>query len=389
MPPLEGHRPTWAEIDLDALAFNFHSVKEFIGSEIRYMAVVKADAYGHGTIECARRLEAEGIDWFAVALPEEGVELRSAGITKPILCLGGFWEGQEALIIENSLTPVLFRLEQAKALNAAAGSRGIISEVHIKIDTGMGRVGIRLDQVDRFAAKLAEYRNIKVDGIMTHFAAADNLKENEFTDRQISRFQDAVSIFKAKGFAPEYLDLANSPGAVAHPSSRGNMVRLGGVLYGLGGDVLPHEIPLPKLRAVMSVHSRVATVKNVPSEETIGYGRTFTTKRDSVIATIPIGYHDGLRRSLSNLGTVIIGGKRAPIVGRVSMDWTIVDVTDIVGVNVGDEVTIIGTQGGSTITAEEIAADLGTISYEVTCLMNGRVPRVYLTDGRAFEHKRI
>ena len=377
MPELISHRPTWAEINLDNLAFNFHSVKKFVGSETKYMAVVKADAYGHGAVECARRLEAEGADWFGVALPEEGVELRRAGIRKLILCLGGFWAGQELLALNHNLTPVVFQMEKAKLLNDAAVERGTAVSIHVKIDTGMGRIGVRYDQVHEFADALKQLDHLRVEGLMTHFAAADDLSQNDFTNLQISRFDEAVAAFREKGFAPAYLDLANSPGAVAHPVSRGNMVRLGGVLYGLGGDVLPKEIEKPKLRPVMSVHSRIAHLKTVPAGETVGYGRTFTTATDSVIATVPIGYQDGYSRRLSNIGRCIVRGSYAPIVGRISMDWTTFDVTGIEGVQTGDDVILIGEQDDLQITAEENAALTGTISYEITCEIDRRVPRFY------------
>lgn len=376
MPELNLQRPTWAEINLDNLAFNLRSVKDFIGSGVKYMAVVKADAYGHGAATCATRFESEGIDWLGVALPEEGVELRQAGITKPILCLGGFWPGQEALVLEHKLTPVIYQMENARILDHAARERNeIAGAVHIKVDTGAGRIGVRFDNVVEFAESLAECKNLKIEGVMTHFAAADDLGQNEFTALQIKRFDESVEIFRSKGFNPVFLDLANSPGAVAHPESRGNMVRLGGVLYGLGGDVLPKAIETPALKPVLSLYTRIAQIKRVPKGESIGYGRTFITQRDSLIATIPIGYHDGYSRSLSNRGRTIINGGYAPVVGRISMDWTILDVTDSVDPKVGDLVTLIGRQDGLAITAEEIAELLDTISYEVTCDISWRVPR--------------
>lgn len=377
MPEIISQRPTWAEVSLDNLAFNLHSVKNFIGPDVKYMAVVKADAYGHGSVECAKRLEAEGVDWFGVALPEEGVELRQAGIRKLILCLGGFWEGQETLALNYNLTPVVFQIDKARILNAAAERRGTAVSIHVKVDTGMGRVGVRYDAVSRFAEDLATLEHLRLEGVMTHFAAADDLKQNDFTDLQIRRFEAAVETFRSYGFNPAYCDLANSPGAVAHPAARGNMVRLGGVLYGLGGDVLPKEIDKPELRAVMSLHSRIAHLKPVPAGESIGYGRTFTTARDSVIATIPIGYQDGYTRSLSNSGRVIVRGAFVPVVGRISMDWITLDVTEIEGVEIGDEVTLIGEQGGARISAEDLAELTGTISYEITCGIDRRVPRVY------------
>jgi alanine racemase len=378
MVEITSQRPTWAEIDLNNLAFNFRSVKSFVGADLKYMAVVKADAYGHGAVACAKRLETEGVDWFGVALPEEGVELRKAGIRKLILCLGGFWDEQETVALNYNLTPVIFQIEKARALNNAATQRGTAVAIHVKVDTGMGRIGVRYDLVREFAHALRELDHLRLEGVMTHFASADDLAQNEFTDLQIRRFNDSVAIFRELGFRPSYLDLANSPGAVAHPNSRGNLVRLGGVLYGLGGDVLPVGIEKPELRAVMSLHTKIAHLKALPAGETIGYGRTFTTESESTIATIPIGYDDGYLRSLSNVGRAIVRGKYAPVVGRISMDWTTLDVSGIDGMGVGDEVILIGEKDGLSINAEEIATAAGTISYEVTCSIDRRVPRLYL-----------
>jgi len=371
-------RPTWTEINLENLAFNFQSVKTFIGNTVEYMAVVKADAYGHGSLACAKKLEAENIDWLGVALPEEGLELRESGIQTPILCLGSFWNGQEHLLLANNITPVIYRKESAENFNRAAANKSVKAKIHIKIDTGMGRIGVRFDKVKEFVETLKSLKNLSLEGLMTHFAVADNLSENNFTDIQIKRFYEAVRILEENGFHSKYKDLANSPGAIVHEKSRGNMVRLGGVLYGLGGDVLPKEIIKPELKPVMSLHTRIAHVKNVPKGETIGYGRTFLTKRDSIIATVPIGYQDGYRRSLSNRGRVIVKGFLAPVIGRISMDWTIIDITEIHGVKVNDEVILIGEQNGLTVTAEELAAKIETISYEITCGINRRVTRKYV-----------
>ncbi|HEY0459642.1 MAG TPA: alanine racemase [Pyrinomonadaceae bacterium] len=371
-------RPTWAEINLDNLAYNLRSVKKFVGQNLKYMAVVKADAYGHNSVECARRLEAEGIDWFGVALPEEGVELRDAKIKKPILCLGGFWAGQEKLLLDNSLTPVVYQIDKAAILDQTAKMLGIIADIHIKIDTGMGRIGVRFDEVLEFAEKLKDFRHLRVEGLMTHFAAADNLSENDFTDLQINRFKESAAIFESKGFQPVFKDLANSPGAIVHEKSRADMVRLGGVLYGLGDDILPKEIEKPELKPVMSITTQIAHLKRVPKGETLGYSRTFKTQKDSLIATIPIGYQDGLPRFLSNNGRVLLNGHFAPVVGRISMDWTILDVTNIPNVKLEDEVVIIGEQNGFNITAEELAQKTNTISYEITCGINRRVLRKYV-----------
>lgn len=372
-------RPTWAQIDLDNLASNLQSVRRFIGGDVKYMAVVKADGYGHGAVECARRLEAEGIDWFGVALPEEGIELRQAGIRKLILCLGSFWEGQENPILDYDLTPVIFQIEKAELLNRAAAQRGTFVNIHVKIDTGMGRIGVRFDEVPEFAERLKGFPNLRLEGLMTHFASADDLSENDFTALQIDRFENSVKVFEEKGFRPVYKDLANSPGAIVHPESRQTMVRLGGILYGLGDDVLPKNVKKPELKAVMSLHSKVAHLKRVPAGETLGYGRTFRTENDSVIATIPIGYDDGYPRVLSNTGRAIVQGAYVPVVGRVSMDWIMLDVTGIPNVKVNDEVILIGEKYGLSVTAEELAVKTGTISYEIACGINRRVVRRYVS----------
>ena len=371
-------RPTWANIDLDNLAFNFNSVKHFVGDEIKYMAVVKADAYGHGSVECAKKLEKEGVDWFGVALPTEGVELRKQGVIKRILCLGSFWKEQEELLLNYNLTPVIYQIEQARLFNNAAKKRGTVAEIHVKIDTGMGRIGVRFDEVKQFVLELNEFKNLHLEGLMTHFASADNLDENDFTNLQIERFEDTLKIFEQNGFDPIYKDLANSPASVAHPKSYGNMVRLGGVLYGLGDDVLPKEIDLPKLKPVMSLCTKIAHLKTVKKGETLGYSRTYTTDKDSLIATIPIGYQDGYSRGLSNQANVIIDNNFAKVVGRVSMDWTILDVSDIENVKIGDDVILLGEKNGLKVTAEKLAKFTDTISYEITCGINRRVPRKYV-----------
>lgn len=373
MPVTTQKRPTAALIDLDALAFNFQRSKQFIGSDLKYMAVVKADAYGHGAVECAKRLEQVGVDWFGVAIPEEGVELREAGITTPILCLGSFWPGQERSLFESSLTPVIFNIAAAESLNGYARERSVSIEIHVKIDTGMGRVGVRFENAAEFAKSVKSLDHLSVTGIMTHFASAEDPTEIDFTSLQIERFNSAVEAFRTAGHDPKWLDLANSPGAIAHPDSRGNLVRLGGALYGLLDDIMPADTPSPVLTPVLSLRSKIADIKSVPAGETLGYGRSFTTDRDSKIALVPIGYADGYPRGLSNVSRVAINGTFSPVVGRISMDWTLVDVTDSPRAKIGDDVILIG----EGITAAELARSVDTIGYEITCGISPRVPRIY------------
>ena len=378
---LLARRPTWAEIELDNLAANFNQIKQRVSPTARIIAVVKANAYGHGAVECARRLAREGADWFGVALPEEAIELREAGITQPVLCLAGYWPGQAAACIRHRLTVVVYRIDMIEALNQAAANAGIVADVHVKIDTGMGRLGVRVDQLSEFVASLERFRNVRIDGVMTHLAAADDASCQPLTRDQIQRFEDAVAVFRNHGYRPTHLHLANSAGIFGHRESWGNLVRPGGVLYGLWRDVLPLSATRPGLLPVMSLHSRICLLKWVPPGETIGYGCTFEASRRSLIATLPVGYHDGYMRGLSNRAHVIVRGMYAPVVGRVSMDLTLIDVTDVAGVDVDDQVTLLGRNRESAelkITAEDLARIAGTLSYEVTCGVSERVPRVYV-----------
>ncbi len=374
---LAGHRPTWAEIDLDALAANHHVVRNRVGPDVKVMSIVKADAYGHGAESCAQRLEREGTDWFGVALPEEGIELRSAGITKPILCLAGFWDGQAGACLQHRLVPAVYRLDMIEALNRAAHDAKAEAEVHVKIDTGMGRLGVRFDETADFVEALKKFENIRVSGLMTHFAAADDPACESLTHDQIERLKNAAEVFRERGYQLEYLHSANSAAIFSHPEAFGNMVRPGGVLYGLWRDVLAPEANSNGLRPVMSLRSRITLLKWVPEGETIGYGCTFEASRKTLVATIPVGYEDGYMRGLSNRGRAIVRGAYAPVVGRVSMDLTIIDVTNVPGVELGDVVTLLGTDGDLMVPAEDLARIAGTLSYEVTCGVGPRVPRVY------------
>ncbi|HEY0003891.1 MAG TPA: alanine racemase [Pyrinomonadaceae bacterium] len=382
LEPQEGHRPTWAEIDLDALASNFRFVRGRVGPGVKVMCVVKANAYGHGAVRCARRLAEEGADWFGVALPEEGIALREAGISQPILCLGGFWKGQEESCLLYQLVPVVYRLDAVEALDSAARLLNRVADVHVKIDTGMGRLGVRPGAAREFARALISFKNIRVDGLMTHFAAADEPARDAFTHEQVRRFQAAAAIFREEGHRPTYEDMANSAATYAHPESWSKMVRPGGMLYGLWRDILPPAPEAPALKSVMSLYTRVTLLKSVGRGETLGYGCTFETARETLVATLPVGYNDGYVRGLSNRGRVIVRGRYAPVVGRISMDLTLVDVTDVEGVAQDDRVILLGQDEGLAITAEELAERAATLSYEITCGISQRVPRYYRESGK-------
>jgi len=372
----QARRPTFARINLDTLAQNYRETKKFVGESLKYLAVVKADAYGHGAVECARRLEAEGVDWFGVAIPEEGCELRRAGITRPILCLGSFFPGQESVIVDNDLTPVIFDLEVAKSLSDHLGDS--THDIHIKVDTGMGRLGFRWPLAKEFAQGLKKFPNLKVTGIMSHLASADDPSQDEFTESQIERFENTVRIFTEEGFEPKIIDIANSPGSIRCTGSRHGMIRLGGALYGIIYDILPREGAQPDLKPVMSLVSCISFIKDVPAGEGLGYDQTFHTERDSRIALVPIGYADGFPRGESNGQNAIVNGCLVPVVGRVSMDWTILDVTDCKNVEKGDDVTFIGCDGEHEIKASDLARQIDTIGYEITCGISSRVPRVFI-----------
>jgi len=259
----------------------------------------------------------------------------------------------------------------------------VVADYHLKVDTGMGRLGVPCAELGNFLDEAARFQNVRLDGVMTHLASADRPDHREFTERQISLFEGAVELVRARRFRPAWIHEANSAGTLAYPRSHGNLVRLGGVLYGLWRDVTDRSFEPLDWRPVMSLRTSIMLLKTVPAGNPLGYGGTFVTARESRIAPLPIGYEDGLGRELSNRGKVIVRGELAPIVGRVSMDLTLADVTDVSDAAVGDEVVVIGRQGGSVITAEQVAAQAGTISYEVTCRISDRVPRVYQSTGDA------
>jgi alanine racemase len=381
---LEGAaRPTWAEVDLEALQANYRAIRSQLADGVQLMAVLKADAYGHGAVRCAQALEAIGADWFGVALPEEGRALRQAGLTRPIFCVGGFWQGQGEQIVADRLVPAIFRRDALEELDARAQAAGRIVEYHLKIDTGMGRLGILEEDLADWIEILPAYPHARLTGVLTHFADAD-AEDPGTTRQQIARFERAVERIESATGEIRWRHLANSAGVYRFPEAQGTLARAGATLYGLVGDVVAPSVARAaseRLRPVLSLHSRIILLKWVPAGQPLGYGGTYRTERVSRIATLPIGYADGLRRALSNRGHVLIRGCRAPIVGRVSMDLTLIDVTDLPGVALGDEAILLGRQDPSdsapAIRAEDLAAEIGTISYEVVTGIGSRVPRHY------------
>jgi alanine racemase len=377
LPP-EQQRPTWAEIDLAALTHNLTCVRGRLDG-VGLLAVVKADAYGHGAVPVARRLEREGVAWLGVALPEEGLELREAGLRTPILILGGFAPAQADMILARDLTPALFRMEQAEALRDAAMRRGVVAKAQVKIDTGMGRLGVPADSVSALAATLAAMPAIDVIGAFSHLAAADEPGE-PYTAQQLQTFLRSVNVLRENGLRPELLHLANSPAILAHRATWMTLARPGLLLYGYNPD--PRVTPLP-VRPVLTLKSRLIDVREVPPGGTVGYGRTWRATAPSRIATLGIGYADGLPRAASNRGEVLVRGRRVPIAGRVSMDLTTIDITAVPEAEPGDVAVVIGRQGGDAIGADALAIAAGTIPWEILARIGPRVPRLVLGDDSA------
>jgi alanine racemase len=371
----QGHRPTYVEIDLAALQHNFRQARRQAGDDCELLAVVKADAYGHGADRVAPALQQAGADLFGVAMVEEGVELRQAGVSRPILVLGGVYPGQETELLAHELVPVVFEMETARRLNALAlaGSRRL--SYHLKLDSGMGRLGFRVEELPATLAALAELPGLVMDGLISHLAVADD-PTHPFTTKQASLFREALSLVRAAGFTPRHIHLSNSAALFSRQFPECNLVRPGIVLY--GGLPAPDFAERLDLRPVMSFRTAVAQLKEVPAGTGVSYGHRFVAGRSTRLAAIPVGYADGYSRQLSNVGEVLIRGRRARVAGTVCMDWTLIDVTDIPQVEVGDEVTLLGSENGQSITAEEWAQRIDTINYEVFCQVSKRVPRFYL-----------
>ncbi|MBT1072564.1 alanine racemase [Pelotalea chapellei] len=372
-------RPTFAEIDLAALRHNFQVVRSSIPRTTEILAVVKADAYGHGFMDISRELEELGVNAFGVAFLAEGIQLRKAGIDKPILLLGGVYPGQERKCIGYNLSTIVFALEQAQTLNQAAGKLFRKAKIHLKVDTGMGRLGIPWNQTPEFLKELAKLPHILLEGIVSHFASADELDESgqHFTKIQTERFLWAVAESRKAKYTPRYIHIANSAAALLKNVSDCNLIRPGIALYGAAPS--PDFQGKLDLHPVMRLKSRIAMLKWVEPGTTISYARRFTTSERSLIASVPVGYADGYPRALTNRGEVLIRGQRARVAGTVCMDWIMLDVTAIPDVAVGDEVVLIGSdKSGNRISGEELAQAAGTIPYEIFCGISKRVPRVYL-----------
>jgi len=370
---------TWAEINLDAIAANTHGLKQHIGEQTELMAVVKANAYGHGMLPVARVALKSGATWLGVGRVEEGEELRVGGITAPILLMCYATAGQAVDIVRHRLTPTVNTLELARALSAAVAKQGVPAlPVHLKVDTGMGRFGLMPQEVLDFARVLLGLPGLFLEGFYTHFCTADE-RDTSHTYRQFEMYRQLVRQLEEAGIAIPVKHVANSAATLRFPEMHMDVVRCGIAIYGLrpSPDV---EMVIP-LRPAMTLKSRVGRVRTLPAGWGISYGRTYVTSRPTPVALVPVGYGDGYHRILSNKGAVLIRGKRAPIVGRVCMDQFVVDVSAIPDVQLNDVVVLFGRQGDAEIHIDEVAAWAGTINYEVVTSILPRVPRVYLREG--------
>ena len=371
-------RPAWIEISLPAIKRNIASFQGIIPGQTQIMGVVKANAYGHGATQVAVALRQAGVKLFGVALVQEGMELREIGIEDPILVLGYTPEEDFSAALSHGLTLTMYDLSQALSLDRIAGELNTLAKVHIKIDTGMGRIGLQPQKSSvQTIVQIASLKNITIEGIFSHLAWADNDK-SKFSEIQFARFQRFIDDLSQAGVEIPLKHIANSAATINFPHMHLDLVRIGISLYGLYPDPQMAIEPRIKLYPAMEIKARLVRVKELPKGAPISYGCTFVTPSRTVIGTVPMGYADGLPRLLSNKGEVLIRGQRCPIVGRVCMDQFMVDVTKVPGATVGDEVVICGRQGQQTIDADEIAHNAGTISYEIVTRMSPRMPRVYI-----------
>jgi alanine racemase len=401
-PRKEVRRPVWAEIDLGALAENFRAIRKFVNppeerckTPRKILCIVKGNGYGHGGPQVAKALEKAGSDWFGVTCTEEGIAVREAGVRKPVLVLTSFFPGEESRLIEHDLTAVIHRCEQLKQLDRAAArflarkdgkkSRKRVS-FHLKMDTGMNRLGIAPGDIECFARQLAKCKHLELGGVFTHFASSEvltNTRVGEQTRQQEERFYAALDRLRALGIDPGIVHLANSAAIVTRPETWADMVRPGAILYGYhpGYDPVEQrpeiEARLP-LKSVMSLRTRIINIRNIPEGAGVGYNETFIAKRPSRIAVLAAGYGDGIHRSLGNRGSVLVRGTLAPIVGIISMDVTMIDVTDVPGADLGDVVTIYGSDGEHVRAANVIARSIGTVTSDLLCAVSQRVPRLYV-----------
>lgn len=373
-------RDTVAEIDLDAIRHNVRQFREHLAESVRLMAVVKADAYGHGAVPVARAALSAGADCLAVAFLDEALELRAAGISAPILVLGYTPPRAVEEAVKNDVTLTVCSGEVVEALGRLAARKGRSVDVHVKVDTGMGRLGLLEEDVDSFLSLFARFPHLRIGGVFTHFACADE-SDKGYTHFQHRRLLGFVDRLREAGTGMPFVHCSNSAAAIDLPEYAHALIRLGISMYGYypSEEVSRHTV---RLKPALTLKTKIVRLKRPPAGTGVSYGKTMTVDGSRWIATVPIGYADGLNRGLSNRGAALVRGRRVSIVGRICMDQTMLDVTEAMPVSVGDEVVLYGRQGDEVISVDEVARLLNTISYEVTCAVGRRVPRVYLEGGR-------
>jgi len=377
-------RPVWVEVSLGAIARNLRVIRRHIGPKPQILAVVKSNAYGLGAVPVAKALQKAGAERFGVTCANEGIELRESGIRKPILVLTGFWPGEEKRFIKNHLTPTVTRLEDVRSLERAAKSARVKSRLrfHLKINTGMNRLGLLPSELDAFASALADSRHIDLEGTFTHFASAEDFSAHQ-TDEQEGTFRKCLDRLRALGVAPGIVHMANSGAICARPNTWADMVRPGAIIYGYyqsfdppdKGREIRDRLPV---EPSLSFRARIITLRDLPAGQPVGYGARFITAQPSRIAVINAGYADGILRQRTNRGCALLRGRRVPLVGAISMDLTTLDVTSVPDAALGDIVTLYGRDGGAEIKVSDVAAEIGTVTSDLLCALGRRVPRYYM-----------
>jgi alanine racemase len=377
------HRVTRAEIDLHAFRHNFQNLRNYLSPQTQIMAVVKADAYGHGAVPCAQIAVDCGANYLGAGVIEEGIEFRESGLVDtPILILGSIFPDEAEDLVRHNLATILCTLPLAQTLSKEAVKQNKTVSVHIKVDTGMNRLGVSPKNLPTLLDQIRDLPNLKIEGVSTHFSSADD-EDISITQAQLEKFQTSLAILQKQGVSVPISHCANTSALFKFPESHFNMVRPGLILYGTLPSpslqtVLDQKKNLTPFQPVMQWKSQIILVKAISKGQPVSYSGSFTTQRDSLIATLPIGYADGLHRNLSNKMEVLIRGKRVPQIGNICMDMTLIDVTGIADVQAGDEVVLFGKQEDQMISVEEMATKGGTIPYEILCNVGKRVPRVYL-----------
>jgi alanine racemase len=375
-------RPTWAEVSLATLRQNFRAVVKHAGVGVTVCAVVKADAYGHGAVECSRALQEEGAKWMGVTSLDEAIPLRDAGIESRILLMTGFWRGEESEIVRLRLTPTVWEPWHIECMEKAAASGTVRQAVHLKVDTGMGRLGVSLDELPVVLEALNAAPHLLLEGLSTHLASSEIMDAPSVAEQE-RRFEEAQRVVRAAGFGPELVHMANTSALISRRETWNRMVRPGVSLYGYylpfqraGREVSGGTLRLA-VKPVLTWKTRILSMRNFAANQALGYGGTYVTKAPAHVAVLPVGYADGYNRQLSNRGRVIVRDHYAPIIGSISMDLTLVDVTGIPEVTVGDEVILLGTRDGLSVDALEHARLANSSPYEILCNISKRVPRRY------------